>query len=296
MQYYGTISLGTPDQDFEVIFDTGSSDLWVASAGCDSSCGRHAMYDSSQSSTYEEDGESFDIMYGSGPVSGFQSIDTLNLGGLTVQEQDFAEVTDASGLGAAYRMGKFDGILGMAFDILSVNGETTVFKNLMDQNQVDEGKFAFYLGNSKLDQGELTLGGVNEDHYTGDIEWVPLTEETYWVISVDDMSVEGESFSTTTKAIVDSGTSIITGPSDDIAKLADMAGAKPFVAGEYLISCDGDHPDITITINGKDYTLTSEDYIIPDGSLCLFGFMAMDIPRPTGPLYILGNSTIIINF
>lgn len=254
------------------------------------------MYDSSQSSTYEEDGESFDIMYGSGPVSGFQSIDTLNLGGLTVQEQDFAEVTDASGLGAAYRMGKFDGILGMAFDILSVNGETTVFKNLMDQNQVDEGKFAFYLGNSKLDQGELTLGGVNEDHYTGDIEWVPLTEETYWVISVDDMSVEGESFSTTTKAIVDSGTSIITGPSDDIAKLADMAGAKPFVAGEYLISCDGDHPDITITINGKDYTLTSEDYIIPDGSLCLFGFMAMDIPRPTGPLYILGNSTIIINF
>ena len=57
-------------------------------------------------------------MYGSGPVSGFQSIDTLDMGGLIVQNQEFAEVTDAGGLGAAYKLGKFDGILGMAFPIL----------------------------------------------------------------------------------------------------------------------------------------------------------------------------------
>lgn len=53
--------------------DTGSSDLWVASKKCDSSCGRHASYDSSKSRTYIQNGTSFDIMYGSGPVSGYQS-------------------------------------------------------------------------------------------------------------------------------------------------------------------------------------------------------------------------------
>jgi len=84
--------LGSPAQKFNVIFDTGSSDLWVASVKCDSSCGRHAKYDSAASSTYIANGTSFDIMYGSGPVSGFQSVDGLNIGGLLVKDQMFAEV------------------------------------------------------------------------------------------------------------------------------------------------------------------------------------------------------------
>jgi len=290
-QYYGSITLGTPAQKFDVIFDTGSSDLWVASSKCDSSCGRHKKYDSSKSSTYVKNGTSFHIEYGSGPVDGFQSIDNLNFGGLVVKNQDFAEVTDASGLGGAYKLGKFDGILGLAFPVLSVNKVPTGFQNLVDQGLVDQGMFAFYLGNSAKDLGELTLGGYNKNHFTGDLQYVNLKAATYWEIDLEGLTVGSTSYvSSNVNAIVDSGTSILTGPSEVVSAIAKQINAKEIIEGEYLVSCNYDTlPNFDFKIGGNTYTLTPQDYLIPDGDLCLLGLMALDIPAPTGPLWILGD-------
>jgi cathepsin D len=69
-QYYGEISVGTPAQKFQVIFDTGSSNLWVPSKKCGFSCLLKHKYDNSKSSTYVKNDGDFNIMYGSGPVSG----------------------------------------------------------------------------------------------------------------------------------------------------------------------------------------------------------------------------------
>jgi len=291
-QYYGSITLGTPAQTFDVIFDTGSSDLWVASSQCDSSCGRHAKYDATKSSTYVKNGTTFNIEYGSGPVSGYESQDSLNMGGLVVPNQIFAEVTDASGLGGAYKLGKFDGILGLAFPVLSVNKVPTAFQNVVEQGLVSTAQFAFYLGNSRSDRGELTLGGTDPAHYTGDITWVNLLAATYWEITLGQFNVGGTNYigSSGTKAIVDSGTSILTGPSDVVKQIANQIGAKEIIAGEYMVACKYDTlPNFDFTIDGKVYTLTPEDYLIPDGDLCLMGLMGLDIPAPTGPLWILGD-------
>jgi saccharopepsin len=269
-QYYGEIALGSPEQKFNVIFDTGSSDLWVASSQCDDSCGRHAKYDSAKSSTYVANGTSFDIMYGSGPVSGFQSVDNLDMGGLIVKGQEFAEVTNAAGLGAAYKLGKFDGILGMAFQVLSVNDVTTPFNNLVNQGLVESSQFAFYLGNSRQDKGELVLGGTDPAHYTGDITWVNLLSATYWEITLNGMSVDGTSYTSGTKAIVDSGTSILTAPSSVVAAIAKQIGAKEIIEGEYMVACNYDTlPDMTFNIDGKvRYNLISCPFF--STSVCCF--------------------------
>lgn len=198
-------------------------------------------------------------------------------------------MTDASGLGAAYKLGKFDGILGLAFPTLSVNKVPTVFQNVVDQKLVEKAQFSFYLGNSRTDFGELTLGGSDSTRYTGTLQWVPLLSATYWEISLGSLNVAGTSYGTGNKAIVDTGTSLLTGPSEDVKNIAKAIGAKQFIAGEYLVDCDAALPNFDFVINGQTYTLTKDDYLIPDGDLCLLGMMGLDVPRPNGPLWILGD-------
>jgi hypothetical protein len=79
-QYYGAIHIGTPSQTFQVIFDTGSSNLWVPQINC-IHCGntffgtKKSKFNHNISSSYIEDGTDFEIMYGSGSVSGYFSKD-----------------------------------------------------------------------------------------------------------------------------------------------------------------------------------------------------------------------------
>lgn len=114
---------------------------------------------------------------------------------------------------------------------------------------------------------------------------------TYWEINLSDLTIDGQSFVGVgeNKAIVDSGTSILTGPSSEVKKIASLLGGKEIIEGEYFVKCDYTLPNMVFKIDGNDYTLTPEDYLIPDGDFCLLGLMALDIPEPTGPLWILGD-------
>lgn len=297
-QYYGSIFLGSPPKEFQVIFDTGSSNLWVPKVGC-THCGNFIFqkhkYDHDKSSTYIADGADFEIMYGSGSVSGFFSKEDVTLADdLIVSKQRFAEIQDAGGLGMAYTLGKFDGILGLGFTSISIDNTPTVFQNAIEQNIVDQPIFSFYLGDNA--PGELTFGGYDPNKFVGDkLTYVKLTESTYWQINLD--SIHAASFHKDSSdsddgisAIVDSGTSLITGPKKDIAQIAYAVGAKANIMDEYTIDCDkiDEMPDIIFTIDAKNYTIPGKAAVIQSQNICLFAFMGMDFPPP-GPQWILGD-------
>ena len=124
-QYYGEIEIGNPRQKFQVVFDTGSSNLWVPSSKCgflQIPCDLHANYHAEASETYVEDGEPFAIQYGSGSLSGFLSRDEVKVGDLVVEGQYFAEATKEPGM--AFLFAKFDGILGLGFHGTGTRGRS----------------------------------------------------------------------------------------------------------------------------------------------------------------------------
>lgn len=221
-QYYGKIALGTPPQYFDVIFDTGSSNTWVPTTNC-TSCGSHPRYDQTRSSSYRPDGRIFRIEYGSGPVAGWFDEDVIDLGGLKTRHT-FAQIDDASGLGLAYLLGKFDGLVGMGFPSISVGGVPPVFNTLMAEKKVDQPVFGFYLDHVGQN-GELFIGGVNPAHFRGNLTYIPLTAQTYWQVHMTGLKVNGASVTTATKAIFDTGTSLIAGPTADVKRIADLVGA-----------------------------------------------------------------------
>merc|ERR1712190_251930 len=287
---------GTPPLFLRVVYDTGSSNLWVnKQSGLFS---QHKHYDDTKSSTYVKNGTQFNIRYGSGPVSGYYSRDTIHLGDIDVSNYLFAEVDNTKGLGPAWLVGHFDGICGMGWDDISVDGVETPLRALVNSKKLESNVFAFYLGSGGAD-GELVLGGADPAHYVGDFDYHPVIETApgktgYWALAMDDAKIGGSSVTSVRKAIVDSGTSLLAVPASDMAKIAKAVGAKqvlpiPPFNKEYTIDCDTPGPDIEFVISGKSYTLKKADYVLNESGKCLLGFTGLDVPAPAGPLYILGD-------
>jgi cathepsin D len=301
-QYYGPITIGTPPQSFMVVFDTGSSNLWVPSSTCSitvPACDVHKKYYSARSSTYVANGEKFNITYGSGAMTGFLSQDTLQFGGLTVAKQVFTEATGLPGI--TFAVAKFDGILGLAFQSISVDNVVPPWYNIISQNLVTTQIFSFWLNDNlnSANGGELVLGGVDTTKYTGTPTFAKLTSETYWQFSVDDFSLRETSLgycgTTGCTAICDTGTSLIAGPSAQVRALNLKLGAVTITNGEAIIDCKliPVLPNITVTINKTKFSLSPKQYILQETSgnstECISGFLGLDIPSPPGPLWILGD-------
>ena len=112
-----------------MIFDTGSSDLWVPSDDCwlSLACWTHDIYRPYLSETYVANGSKWDIKYGSGEISGIRGIDTVNMGGVDIINTTFGHATKVDGV--IFVAAKFDGIVGLSYQANSDDHVLPVFNN-----------------------------------------------------------------------------------------------------------------------------------------------------------------------
>ncbi|XP_037924065.1 lysosomal aspartic protease-like [Hermetia illucens] len=293
--YYGEIGIGTPAQTFTVIFDTGSSNLWIPSISCDSNgCSNHKKYDSSASETYVARGEGIQMSYEGQSMKGHLSQDTITVAGLTVTNQIFAEATSLS---SAFTDTYFDGVLGLAYRSIAERNVTPVLYNMHSQGVISYPIFSFYLNrktNDSRDGGEIIFGGSDPNLYIGSLTYVPVISQGFWQIKIDSVTIGGFAFCSC-QTILDSGISGIIGAIDAIARIHSIIGAEQDDFGNFVVACESvlRFPKINFNLGGNNYPLTGSDYIIQltvDGvTTCMSGFKSHPNIGDDDLPWILGN-------
>uniref|UniRef100_A0A4W2C6X7 Peptidase A1 domain-containing protein n=1 Tax=Bos indicus x Bos taurus TaxID=30522 RepID=A0A4W2C6X7_BOBOX len=288
--YVGNITIGTPPQEFQVIFDTGSSDLWVASIFCNSSsCAAHVRFRHHQSSTFRPTNKTFRITYGSGRMKGVVVHDTVRIGDLVSTDQPFGLCLKDSG----FKGIPFDGILGLSYPNKTFSGAFPIFDKLKNEGAISEPVFAFYLSKNKQEGSVVMFGGVDHQYYKGELNWIPLIEAGEWRVHMDRISMKRTviACSDGCEALVHTGTSHIEGPGRLVNNIHRLIRTRPFDSKHY-VSCFATKylPSITFIINGIKYPMTARAYIFKDSRGRCYSAFKENTVRTSRETWILGDA------
>ncbi|KAK6011880.1 eukaryotic aspartyl protease [Ostertagia ostertagi] len=137
-EYVGNITIGTPSQQFVVVLDTGSANLWIPETACDTSCNKKHKFVSTSSSTFVKSTKTWTIQYGSGDAKGVLGTDTVKFGGAKEQQLSVPKTTFglATHISADFKNDPTDGILGLAFTSLAVDKVVPPLINAIDQSEL----------------------------------------------------------------------------------------------------------------------------------------------------------------
>ncbi|KAG2154413.1 aspartic peptidase domain-containing protein [Suillus bovinus] len=308
--YSGVVSIGSPAQNFDLVLDTGSSDLWVATSTC-TSCASNE-FTTSKSSTFQSSGTSLQINYGSGSVKGVVAQDTVTFGGFTITQQ---ELLAASSVTSGLLDGVLSGIMGLGFNTISALNTTPFWQALYNANQLSEPLFSFYLERyndqatmNTAPGGILTLGGTNSSLYQGSIEYLSLAgSPSYWLLNVNSLSVQGKTVSvgSSSLAAIDTGTTLIAAPNNVAANIwAQVPGSIALTgqyAGLYAFPCTTD-VTVTMSFGGSTWTISPADMnlgSVPSSvsgsttQMCAGGIFDIGTSVGTGsgvPTWIIGDT------
>ncbi|KAH8245687.1 hypothetical protein KR038_002447 [Drosophila bunnanda] len=296
--YYTKIEIGTPPQEFTVLIDTGSANLWVPSIRCTAlPCQNHRKYNATASKTHVAKNTDFQIQYASNSgeggvaLSGHISQDVVQIGRYSVRNQGFAEISDEPL--QPFLNSPFDGILGLAYDSIAIGGVTPLLYNLVNQGLIEYLGFSIYFernGTNALSGGELILGATDSRLYSGCLTYVPISTAAYFQFEMTSATLNGTKLCSSCETILDAGTSMIVVPGEAIRIINKLLGVTNpnDASGVFFVDCSmvSQLPDMVFTIARKELPLKASQYVLQYGNVCVSSFTSLD----GNSLWVLGDS------
>ncbi|KAI0453174.1 aspartic peptidase domain-containing protein [Xylaria acuta] len=258
--YFAEVELGSEGKQLYMLLDTGASTTWVMGSTCTSkSCLMHNTFGPDDSKTFNDTGKTYSVEYGTGSVRGHVVEDSLSLAGLSVT-LPFGVANTTSD---QFTQFPFDGILGLA------TSSDTWLSAVKDAKLIDSNVFGISLSRNSdgTNDGEIVFGALNPNKYTGDITYSSVKSDSAWTIPMDDITISGESAAITGRsAYIDTGTSFVFGPPDDVEAMYKLIpGSSTKDGSSYSVPCDTDS-QVAFTFSGQSWNVSSKDFLsAPNG-------------------------------
>jgi hypothetical protein len=218
--YTAPVTIGAGGPSFDLVLDTGSTTLAVASSACTDCTGVSPLYAPGSSAVNENTAVS--STYGGGATwSGGVYDDTVSLGtpatsasvrlaAIDSQKQFFTGSFHCGHSGTSYST---EGILGLARAPDAVTGTDGFFDQLLGSNPSMANVFAVELCDTG---GTLWLGGYDPAALTGAPAYTPLppspADTVFYAVDLEELTVPGTSVVVPTtdyaQSIIDTGTSL----------------------------------------------------------------------------------------
>ncbi|GAC94131.1 endopeptidase [Pseudozyma hubeiensis SY62] len=262
--YVATIEIGSQNQTFRMLIDSGSADTWVPSTACQACGSSHTQLGTSNSDSFKTLSTPFSIQYGTGDVSGNLATDNIEIAGLALTNYTFAVSTQESSDFADDTV-PFDGLMGLARSELSNAGQPTPIDALYKEGKVQAPVMGYHLGRvaDGYNDGEVTFGGVDPAKYTGNITEIDnVSTKGFWEAAIDQISVSGNDLGLSGRtAILDTGTTLIVAPQSDADALhAKIKGSKSDGQGGYTIPCTTTD-QVALTFGGTQFPIDTRDML-----------------------------------
>lgn len=291
MAYFGLVSVGSPRQDFAVVFDTGSGNLLIPGMRCkDEACLLHRRFNYKQSVTAarsscaadgEKDYDELSISFGTGNIAGGCAEDQICIGTACTRAKFVLNFEESSMPFADFA---FDGVLGLGRDILAQNKNFSIMSRFQESEVLKRPIFSVFLSNSDTEESVVTFGSVKQELLASELFWVPVGGESgYWEVRIGDIYLgkEPTNLCKNCRAAVDTGTSMLAGPSGVMSALRRKLG--PSLDCHNLASL----PELGFEVGGRLLSLSADDYVDVEAG-CQLSLMDLDIPPPNGPIFVLG--------
>lgn len=247
MSAYANVEIGSPGQNFTLLFDPGSSVTWV---------GANKKYHETSSS--KKTSQNVSVAYGSGRFGGYEYVDKISFGGVSFN-QNIGVAVESEGIPEGV-----DGLMAVGPTNLSIGTlmpnekqhVPAILDNLIKEHMVDDAVMT-------INGTSITFGAASGDN----LQYTPVTTNSpasnFWGLDLS-FGLGDTPLSRKVSGIIDHGSTLNMLPASAFRKFIEESGAKRDTATglPVLDSCDELGP-LVLDMGSAKISIPAEQYRWP---------------------------------